>query len=76
MAVEVTLHRTGTTKGAINGTLNFYGAATLESFKSGATALGAAELSNDDFGEGETATAAILLDGETLPAFFNAKIEE
>jgi hypothetical protein len=34
-----------------------------------------AELTNETFAGGETATAAIPLDGETPPAFFNAKIE-
>ena len=35
----------------------------------------AAELTNETFAGGETATATIPLDGETPPAFFNAKIE-
>ena len=34
------------------------------------------ELTNETFAGGETATATIQLDGETPPAFFNAKIEE
>ena len=74
--VEVTLFRNGETKGEINGTLNFYGAATLAAFKSGGTLVGTETLTEDEFGEGETATATIPLDGETPPAFFNAKIEE
>jgi len=36
----------------------------------------AAGMTNETFAGGETATAAIPLDGETPPAFFNAKIEE
>ena len=73
--VAARLHRAGTTLGAVNGTLNFYGAATLESFKAGGELVGTATLTEDEFGEGETATATIQLEGETPPAFFNAKIE-
>ena len=74
--VAARLYRAGTTLGAVNGTLNFYGAATLESFKAGGELVGTATLTEDEFGEGETATATIQLEGETPPAFFNAKIEE
>ena len=74
--VGVTLARSGETNGAINGTLNFYGAATLAAFKEGAAKLGGASLTNESFAGGETATATIPLEGETPPAFFNAKIEE
>ena len=76
VSVAVTLTRSGSIAQPINGVLKFYGAATLAAFKDGATVLGAAELSNETFAGGETATATILLDGETPPAFFNAKIEE
>ena len=76
VSVAVTLTRSGSIAQPINGVLKFYGAATLAAFKDGATVLGAAELSNETFAGGETATATIPLDGETPPAFFNAKIEE
>ena len=75
VAIEVTLSRSGETGGEINGTLNFYGAATLEAFKSAPSKLGTAELSNESFGDGDTARAAIELKGETPPAFFDARIE-
>ena len=76
VAVSVTLTRSGKVEQKINGTLNFYGAATLAAFKEGATKLGGASLTNESFAGGETATATISLEGETPPAFFNAKIEE
>ena len=76
VTVAVTLTRSGNIAQPINGILKFYGAATLAAFKDGASPLGVAELSNETFAGGETATAAIPLDGETPPAFFNAKIEE
>ena len=76
VAVSVTLTRSGKVEQKINGTLNFYGAATLAAFKEGAAKLGGASLTNESFAGGETATATIPLDGETPPAFFNAKIEE
>ena len=76
VAVSVTLTRSGKVEQKINGTLNFYGAATLAAFKEGAAKLGEASLTNESFAGGETATATIPLDGETPPAFFNAKIEE
>ena len=76
VSVAVTLTRCGSIAQPINGVLKFYGAATLAAFKDGATELGAAELTNETFSGGETATATIPLDGETPPAFFNAKIEE
>ena len=76
VSVAVTLTRSGSIAQPINGVLKFYGAATLATFKDGATALGAAELTNETFAGGETATATIPLSGETPPAFFSAKIEE
>ena len=76
VAVSVTLTRSGKVEQKINGTLNFYGAATLAAFKDGAAKLGGANLTNESFAGGETATATIPLEGETPPAFFNAKIEE
>ena len=75
VSVAVTLTRCGSIAQPINGGLKFYGAATLAAFKDGATELGAAELTNETFAGGETATATIPLSGETPPAFFSAKIE-
>ena len=76
VTVAVTLTRTGKIEQKINGTLKFYGAATLSDFKKAESPLGSAELSNDNFSNGDSATATIQLDGETPPAFFKAKIEE
>ena len=72
--VAVTLTRTGKIEQKINGTLKFYGAATLAGFKDAKPIE--STLSDDDFSEGDTATAEIPLDGETPPAFFKAAIEE
>jgi hypothetical protein len=73
--IEVVLKRYGTPgpDGAeINGTLNFYGASTLDAFKNAPSKLGTATLDNGTFGNGDTATA-------TFPKgdnkFFNSKIE-
>jgi len=77
--VDVTLERTGAVMDGdkqepINGTLKFYGAATLAAFKSGATTpLVSKKLVDDDFSEGETTTATFDKDGNV---FFDAKIEE
>ena len=69
--IAVSLTREGSTKGAINGKLNFYGAATLADFKSpGLKPLATKEL------DGKTTSVEISLEGENPPAFFNAKIEE
>jgi len=76
VTVAVTLTRSGKVEQAINGTLKFYGAATLADFKAAASPLGSAVLSDDDFSDGDSAIATIPLDGEAPPAFFNAKIEE
>ena len=76
VSVAVTLTRSGSIAQPINGILKFYGAATLAAFKDGASPLGVAELTNETFSGGETATATIPLDGETPPAFFKAEIEE
>lgn len=70
--VGVTLVRSGAKNGEINGTLNFYGAKTLEAFKSGGSLVGTVKLANDEFGDAETATATIQKDDNV---FFNAKIE-
>ena len=71
--VEVALVRDGVTNGDINGTLNFYGATTLEAFRSGGSLVGTATLNKDAFGDGEKASVTIPKDGKV---FFNAKIEE
>ena len=78
VTVAVTLTRTGKIEQKINGTLKFYGAATLEEFKTSASPLGTATLSDEggDFSDGDTTTAEIPLDGETQPTFFKATIEE
>jgi len=76
VTVAVTLTRSGKIEQAINGTLKFYGAATLAGFKTAPSPLGSAVLSDDDFSDGDSAIATIPLDGEAPPAFFNAKIEE
>lgn len=71
--VDVRLVRNGETKGAINGALNFYGAATLAAFKSGGTLVGTATLTEDAFDGSEKASAIFDKDGN---AFYNVKIEE
>ena len=76
VTVAVTLTRTGKIGQPINGTLKFYGAATLAAFTNPALQpLDNVALSGDDdnFGSGDTATATFDKDGNT---FFKAKIEE
>ena len=77
VTVSVTLKRTGIAGGEaapINGTLKFYGAATLEAFKNaGSAAIEAANLTDGDFSKSDTATATFPV-GENK--FFKAKIEE
>ena len=77
MTVGVKLTRNGHIAQSINGTLKFYGAATLDAFKSPTLQpLSSETVSDDDFSDGNTATATIPLDSETPPTFFKAKIEE
>ena len=76
VTVAVMLTRSGEIAQKINGVVKFYGAATLEDFKTAASPLSSATLSDDNFSKGDTATATIPLDGETPPAFFKANIEE
>ena len=76
VSVAVTLRRSGEIAQKINGVVKFYGAATLADFKTAASPLGSATLSDNNFSKGDTATATITIDGETPPAFFKAKIEE
>ena len=79
MDIDVTLERTGAVmdgdkKRPINGTLKFYGAATLAAFKSGtATPIVSKEIVDDDFSDGETTTATF---DKSSNVFFDAKIEE
>ena len=78
VTVAVRLTRTGKIAQKINGTLKFYGAATLAEFKTAAAPIGTVTLSDEggDFSDGDTTTAEIPLGGETPPAFFKATIEE
>ena len=75
VSVAVRLTRPGKLEQKINGTLKFYGAATLEEFKTAAAPLGTVTLSDEggDFSDGDTTTATFPKNGNT---FFNAKIEE
>ncbi len=75
VVVTVTLTRQGAIAAPVNGRLKFYGAATLEAFRTAAAGAIDATLSDDDFSEGGTATAEIPLKGDTPPAFFKATIE-
>ena len=76
VTVAVMLTRSGEIAQKINGVVKFYGAATLEDFKTAASPLGSATLSDDNFSKGDTSTATIPVDGETPPAFFKPKREE
>ena len=74
MTIGVTLTRTGKIAQKTNGVLTFYGAATVAAFTSASPIP--TTISNDDFSDGDTATAEIPLVGDDPPAFFKAKIEE
>ena len=78
VTVAVTLTRTGEIDQPINGVLKFYGAATLEAFANPALQpLSSETVSDDDFSEGNTATATYpKIIGSTTNTFFKAKIEE
>ena len=78
VTVAVTLTRTGEIDQPINGVLKFYGAATLEAFANPALQpLSSETVSDDDFSEGNTATATYpKVSGSTTNTFFKAKIEE
>ena len=74
VTVAVTLTRTGKIEQPINGTLKFYGAATLAEFKAGSEVpLSSQTLVDADFSDGDTTTATFEKNGNT---FFKAKIEE
>ena len=78
VTVSVTLTRNGALMDAtsaslpINGVLKFYGAATLEEFKTATAPLSSQTLVDDDFSDGDTATATFPK-GDNV--FFKAKIE-
>ena len=82
VAIEVTLERTGAVQSGgkdapINGVLRFYGAATVEAFRSALsekTPLADVTLSNDDFADGKTATAEIERTPGSEDKFFKAGI--
>ena len=78
VTVAVTLTRSGNIAQSVNGVLKFYGAATLEAFKSSALQpLSSETVSDDDFSDGNTATATSpKVSGSTTNTFFKAKIEE
>ena len=78
VTVGVKLTRNGHIAQSINGTLKFYGAATLDAFKNPALQpISSATVSDSDFSEGDTATATFpKADGSALNTFFKAKIEE
>ena len=74
VTIGVTLTRTGKIAQKTNGVLKFYGAATVEAFTA-ANPI-STTIPNDDFSNGDAATAEIPLVGDNPPAFFKAKIEE
>ena len=74
VTIGVTLTRTGKIAQKTNGVLKFYGAATVEAFAS-ATQV-PVTIPNDDFSNGDTATAEIPRGGDNPPTLFKAKIEE
>ena len=78
VTVAVKLTRSGNIAQSINGTLKFYGAATLDAFKNPALQpISSATVSDNDFSDGDTATAAFpKVDGSAVNTFFKAKIEE
>ena len=84
VAIEVTLERTGAVQNGgkdapINGVLRFYGAATVEAFRSALsekTPLADVTLSNGDFAGSETATAEIGRTPDSGDKFFKAGIGE
>ena len=78
VTVAVTLTRNGNIAQSVNGVLKFYGAATLEAFKSSSLQpLSSETVSDDDFSDGNTATATYpKVSGSTTNTFFKARIEE
>ena len=78
VSVAVKLTRSGNLTQSINGVLKFYGAATLDAFKNPELPpLSSGMVSDDDFSDGNTATATYpKVSGSTTNTFFKAKIEE
>ena len=78
VTVAVTLTRSGNIAQSVNGVLKFYGAATLEAFTSSALQpLSSETVSDDDFSDGNTATATYpKVSGTSTNTFFKAKIEQ
>ena len=74
VTIGVTLTRAGKIAQKTNGVLKFYGAATVEAFTT-ATPV-SVTIPNDDFSNGDTATAEIPRGGDNPPTLFKAKIEE
>jgi len=74
VTIGVTLTRVGKIAQKTNGVLKFYGAATVEAFTT-ANPI-STTIPNDDFSDGDTATAEIPLGGDNPPTLFKAKIEE
>ena len=74
VTLGVTLTRTGQIAQKTNGVLKFYGATTVEAFTTAEPV--ATTVPNDDFSDGDTATAEIPRMGASPPAFFKAKMEE
>ena len=74
VTLGVTLTRTGQIAQRTNGVLKFYGAATVGAFTTAEQV--ATTVPNDDFSDGDTATAEIPRMGASPPTFFKAKIEE
>ena len=73
VTVSVALSRPGKLEQPVNGRLVFYGASTLEAFKTAAAPLSSLTLVDENFSGGDTATATFQKDGNV---FFKAKIEE
>ena len=69
--IGVLLERKGSAAQATNGVLKFYGSGDLSEW----THISDAALSDDDFSNGDAATAEIDL-GDNPPNFFKAKVEE
>ncbi|MBO7683395.1 MAG: SGNH/GDSL hydrolase family protein [Kiritimatiellae bacterium] len=74
VTIGVALTRTGKIAQKTNGVLKFYGAATVEAFTSANPV--STTIPNEDFSNGDTATAEIPIGGDNPPTFFKAKIEE
>jgi hypothetical protein len=74
VTIGVTLTRTGKIAQKTNGVLKFYGVATVEAFRTAEPI--SADIPNDDFAGGDTATVEIPIEGDNPPKLFKAKIVE